>query len=169
MAGIQVPLRFYRRQDTYGEFSNFARISVTINNVRFKTVEHFYQHMKFVTTDSAHARRICEASKAGYAARLGRDTTHELRSDWDEIKDDVMRLAVLCKFAEHQDVGNLLLSTGDRRLIEATTDDHYWGEGYRGNGKNMLGVILEETREALRGNRISYVHRVSALRRKLGL
>ena len=169
MTENQMPVRFYRRQDPYGEFSNFARISVTIAGVMYKTVEHFYQHMKFVTTDPEYAERICRSSKAGYAARLGRDTTHELRSDWEEIKDDVMRIAVLCKFAEHQDAGSLLLSTGVRKLIEATTDDHYWGEGYRGDGKNMLGVILEETRKALQGPRIVYVHRVNALRIRLGL
>ncbi len=50
-----------------------------------------------------------------------------MRPDWDEVKDDVMRRAVLRKFESHTDIGDLLLSTGDEELIEKTSDDYYWG------------------------------------------
>ena len=64
--------------------------------------------------------------------------------------DAVMRRAVLKKFETHADIRALLLSTGDEKLVEKTTDDHYWGVGTNGTGKNRLGQILMEVRQILR-------------------
>jgi predicted NAD-dependent protein-ADP-ribosyltransferase YbiA (DUF1768 family) len=43
----------------------------------------------------------------------------------------------------------LLLSTGDAKLIEHTTNDSCWADGGDGSGKNMLGQILIEVRKQL--------------------
>lgn len=50
----------------------------------------------------------------------------EIRKDWAEVKDGVMRRAVHAKFSQHDDLRNLLLSTGDRRITEHTANDSYW-------------------------------------------
>jgi predicted NAD-dependent protein-ADP-ribosyltransferase YbiA (DUF1768 family) len=42
------------------------------------------------------------------------------------------------------------LETYDEELIEDSPYDSYWGIGPSGNGKNMLGKILMETREYLK-------------------
>ena len=84
------------------------------------------------------------------AANVGRDRSLPLRADWDQVKDDVMRRAVLQKFTAHPDIRAILLGTGDETLIEKTTYDYYWGVGTEGTGKNMLGKILMEVRETLR-------------------
>ena len=55
--------------------------------------------------------------------------------------------AVYEKFKQNSEILEILLNTGNEELIEATTDDYYWGCGKDGNGKNMLGKILMETRE----------------------
>ena len=60
-----------------------------------------------------------------------------------------MRKAALAKFTQHDDLQVLLLSTGDAKLVEHTTNDSYWGDGGDGSGKNMLGRILMEVRENL--------------------
>jgi N-glycosidase YbiA len=54
------------------------------------------------------------------------------------------------KFETHEEIRNILLSTGDEEIIEHTTYDYYWGYGTNGTGKNMLGKILMEIREKLR-------------------
>lgn len=158
------PIRFYRRQEPYGEFSNFARYDIlytylleperllpTAAHFRFKTSEHFFQAMKFATTDPTYAKAILLAKTPGQAADMGRNRSRPLRPDWEEVKDDIMRLALALKFNDHQELRDLLISTGQRPIIEATTDDHYWGEGSRGDGRNMLGVILMELRDLLTG------------------
>lgn len=42
-----------------------------------------------------------------------------------------------------------MLSTGERKLVEHTTNDRYWGDGGDGNGQNMLGRMLMELRTEL--------------------
>jgi ribA/ribD-fused uncharacterized protein len=83
-------------------------------------------------------------------AKAGRSRARPLREDWEEVKDDTMRKAVLAKFEQHPEIAQILLETGEEELIENTTNDHYWGCGSTGTGKNMLGIILMETREILR-------------------
>ena len=83
-------------------------------------------------------------------ARMGRAHSRPLREDWNEVKDDIMRRAVLRKFESNADIREILLNTGNEELIEQTTDDYYWGCGTDGTGKNMLGKILMEVREQLR-------------------
>ena len=143
-------IRFYRTRDAYGCCSNFSAHPVTIDGVTYPTSEHYFQAMKFATTDPAWAEAIRNAPTPKDVARMGRDRSRVMRPDWERIKDDVMRLAVLHKFASHADIQETLLSTGDEQLIEATTDDYYWGEGTDRTGRNMLGLILMEVRGALR-------------------
>ena len=80
---------------------------------------------------------------------MGRERSRPLRSDWQLVKDDIMRQAVLRKFATHADILMVLVSTGDELLVEKSPTDYYWGCGADGSGKNILGVILMEVREIL--------------------
>ena len=82
---------------------------------------------------------------------MGRDRSHAIREDWDDIRDDVMRWVVLVKFSAHTDCMATLMGTGGAELVEHTTRDSYWGDGGDGSGKNMLGKILMEVRDVLRG------------------
>ena len=61
-----------------------------------------------------------------------------------------MRRAVLRKFETHADIRAVLLGTGDEELVEATSNDYYWGCGTNGTGQNRLGQILMEVRAILR-------------------
>jgi hypothetical protein len=85
------------------------------------------------------------------AAQLGRDRKQKLRREWEAVKVGVMRRAVLAKFTQHEVLRALLLSTGDAKIVERTETDAYWGDGGDGRGKNMLGRLLMEIREQLRG------------------
>jgi hypothetical protein len=69
------------------------------------------------------------------------------------VKDDVMRRALRAKFEQHEDICDRLLATGEATLIEKTSGDYYWGCGTKGTGRNMLGVLLMELREALQNER----------------
>ncbi|CAF1495664.1 unnamed protein product, partial [Rotaria sordida] len=48
----------------------------------------------------------------------------------------------LTKFQQHPKLKQLLLSTGDRTLVEHTINDSYWGDGGDGSGRNQLGITL---------------------------
>ena len=84
------------------------------------------------------------------AARMGRDPKKTLRRDWESVKVGIMRDVVRAKFTQHDDIRQILLSTGDAKIVEHTENDSYWGDGGDGSGKNMLGRILMEVREDLK-------------------
>jgi len=145
-----MPIRFYRVNEPYGVFSNFSPHPISIDGKRWPTTEHYFQAQKFAGTDPAQFAAIHAANSPMIAARLGRDRKAKLRRDWESVKDNIMRTAVLAKFRAHADARDLLLSTGDQHIIEDTTGDHYWGCGDSCKGRNRLGQILEEVRAQLR-------------------
>lgn len=133
----------------YGCFSNFSPHGFEVDGVRWPTSEHYFQAQKFAGTP--HVEEIRQARSPMIAARMGRARARPLRPDWNEVKDDIMRDAVRRKFEANDDIRGILLSTGDAEIVEKTTRDYYWGCGTEGTGKNMLGKILMEVREELRG------------------
>ena len=139
---------FYSTQDEYGCFSNFSRHGIGLDDKYWKTSEHYFQAQKFAGTK--YEDKVREARSPKEAATLGRRRDFPLRQDWEAVKDDVMRRAVLKKFQTHDDIREILLNTGDEHIVENAPGDYYWGCGKDGTGKNMLGIILMEVREQLR-------------------
>lgn len=76
-------------------------------------------------------------------------TSLPLRADWERLKDDVMLRAVRRKFVANPDIREVLVSTGDELLVEASRHDYYWGSGDDGSGKNRLGQMLMRVREEI--------------------
>lgn len=140
---------FYSTKEKYGCFSNFSAHGFNLDGFYWPTSEHYFQAQKFVETPHADQIRVVKTPKD--AAKMGRDRSRPLRSDWEQVKDDIMRKAVLRKFETHKDIREELLSTGDAEIVENSPIDYYWGCGADGSGKNMLGIILMEVREILRG------------------
>ena len=139
---------FYSTIDKYGCFSNFSQHGFALDDKFWKTSEHYFQAQKFAGTDHEEELRMAKTPKD--VANMGRERKRPLREDWEEVKDDVMRKAVLRKFETHKDIREILLSTGDEEIIENAKGDYYWGCGADGSGKNMLGKILMEVRDKLR-------------------
>jgi N-glycosidase YbiA len=141
-------INFYRTGDEHGCFSNFSAHPVEIRGKVWPTSEHFFQAQKFAGTE--HEEAIRSAKSSMIAARMGRNRSKPIRPDWEQVKDDLMREAVLAKFSQHPDIREILLATGDALIAEHTENDSYWGDGGDGSGVNMLGRILVEVRAALR-------------------
>jgi ribA/ribD-fused uncharacterized protein len=147
------PIRFYKVPDPWGYFSNFSRHRIELDGKTWPSTEHYFQAQKFVRTDPEWAEEIRRTEKAGVAANMGRDRTRPLDPAWEDVKYWVMLLALLAKFTQHEDCRAMLLATGHAKLIEDTgqgrDDDHVWGDGSTGTGKNLLGMALEHVRGAL--------------------
>lgn len=69
----------------------------------------------------------------------------KIRPDWEEVKDDVMRIGLYAKFTQNPKLKEMLVKTNDSILEEASPYDSYWGTAK--NGKNMLGKLLMELRK----------------------
>jgi len=144
-----MPIYFYsQREAPYGCFSNFSAHGIEVDGRWWPTTEHYFQAQKFAGTP--HEEEVRRALTPKDAANMGRERKRPLRHDWEQVKDDVMRQAVLRKFKTHTAIRELLLSTGDEPIVENAPGDYYWGCGADGSGKNMLGIILVEVRAMLR-------------------
>ena len=69
----------------------------------------------------------------------------KLRDDWNHnnVKQKIMLTALLAKFTQHEELRKKFVSIPyDTMLIEHTYQDHVWGDGGDGSGKNYLGKLL---------------------------
>ena len=141
-------IKFYRVNDAYGCFSNFAKYGFYINDKFWKTSEHFFQAQKF--KDTEYEEMIFSLESPMEAAKIGRSKELPLRKDWEQIKEDIMRKAVYEKFHQNPSICEILLSTSDELIIKNSPYDYYWGCGRDGSGQNRLGIILMDVRNSLR-------------------
>lgn len=135
----------------YAFLSNFYDSPLPTNGgeVIYPTVEHYFQAMK--TENPRERERIRLAPTPGKAKRLGRNVN--LRADWEEVKQSVMKYALIKKFNNNPELKSLLLETGDAELVEGNDwHDNYWGNCSCAKcanipGANHLGKLLMEIRE----------------------
>jgi ribA/ribD-fused uncharacterized protein len=146
----QLPIRFYRASGKYGFLSNLFKRPIRYDDRQFTCSETAYQFGKPVRSEvaewlvSAPAPHLCAAAAH---ALLSFDIT----PNWNKVKVDRMRGILKEKFTQHKDLQEMLLETGNSLLIEESKTDAFWGIGKKGNGKNMLGVLLMEVRDEIRG------------------
>ena len=138
--------------DPYTCFTNFSDHTVYYNNFLYKTAEHAYQAAK--AGDRPDHDRIAAAGTAGMAKRLGSQVL--CKPDFHEKKIGVMGAIVYSKFAQHKDIRQVLLSTGNALLIEGNWwNDRFWGmcknrQTGEWEGENILGKILMMVRDIFR-------------------
>lgn len=163
-------------RDEYRFLSNFYNAPVTYNGVTYKNSEAAFQAAKFLHLTSDDIRtKVSPSMIDGYgfdltddhcvehafadmsasdAKKLGRKLP--IRPDWEDVKFDIMREIVDSKFANNAYLKRKLLATGDEQLVERNWwHDNIWGDCACDRcknkaGKNMLGVILMETRTRLK-------------------
>lgn len=153
--------------------SNFYAIPITYSGKTFPSVEHAYQYQKFdprilSAVEGDTMEEIREAMRLrGYGRKI--DRLDELFTDerfnagnvkviadvlrkhgygivgWAEQRVRTMISLLLIKF-EDRKMGEYLLSTGNRTIVEGNTwDDTLWGY-CDGRGRNLLGRILMNIR-----------------------
>ena len=136
----------------YYFLSNFSNSYIyDEKGIEYPTVEHYFQAAKTFITQKR--QEIAAAPTPGKAKSLGRHVN--LRSDWNEVKTNVMREALEQKFSK-PDLRDKLLDTGDAWLEEGNTwHDNIWGNCHCEKckniaGENRLGKLLMEIREDLK-------------------
>jgi ribA/ribD-fused uncharacterized protein len=153
-------VRFYRASEKpYGAFSNLFRREVQFEGETFATSEHAYQAGK---ARKPEVRKWLMAAPSPSLLAMAAHGLYywDVAPGWSTSKFVRMREVLRAKFSQHPDLRELLLSTGEARLVETATVDNevnrLWGE-VNGSGKNMLGVLLMEVREELRREAEGYL------------
>lgn len=138
---------FFTKDDKYYQLSNFAGFGFELDGNRWKTMEHYFQAMKFIGTEQFE--RILNSGSPKQAKSLGQSRAVPIRKDWDSVKEEVMLTGLREKFKDPF-LKDLLISTGKKVLVENSPYDKYWGIGPNGKGKNRLGVLLMQLRDELK-------------------
>lgn len=129
----------------YRWLSNFWKVDVEYEGYVYPSVEHAYQAAK--STDHRVRQRLCDPNiSPGQAKRMGR--TFTLRTDWEDVKVDIMEQLLRSKFQD-ESLREKLLATGDLEIVEENTwNDTFWGI-CKGYGQNMLGKLIMLARKEL--------------------
>jgi N-glycosidase YbiA len=151
----------------YECFSNYYPAEIVYENTTFFTNEHAFHWKKFDnewyreiirTAYTPHESKELGGQRFSKYTRLyiinaikeAKDRNITLRNDWYIYRNIVMYEINLAKFTQHKHLRDILLSTGNKIIREASPYDSYWGIGPDGKGKNKLGKILMKIREELR-------------------
>lgn len=107
--------------------SNFYVAEFTYNGNTYYTAEHAFQAKKIELVDSAKAYLFCIESgniigttNDGNIARKNRKLVildDERIKIWNEIKHNIMKEILICKFTQNKELGNVLLLTKKAILL----------------------------------------------------
>lgn len=139
------------RTDVNHPLSAYSKLGFELDGVEWPSVEHYYQGMKFEEGEIRES--ILSADHPAKASKLAKANRKLVRKDWQQVRQVMMTRAVYTKCRTHREVADLLLSTGDKHIVEATMYDYYWGVGRDGRGHNVFGKILMSVRDKLKQER----------------
>lgn len=149
-------IMFQRKNNNYPEFSNYYISSFVYDGITWNSVEAAFQAQK--TLDMGRRKEFANLTP-GQAKAKGRSVL--LRTDWEQIKYDLMYEICLEKFRQNEYLKEKLLSTGNALIVENTTSwhDQVWGcclchRCRNRKSRNNLGVILMKVRSELAGKNI---------------
>lgn len=126
----------------YSWLSNFYNCDIIYQEYKYFSVEHAYQAAKtYKEEDLLLIRNSVSSVMAKSNSKL-----ISIRSDWSEVKLDIMDGLLRQKFSKNSELADKLIDTGDVQIIEGNDwGDTYWGV-CNGLGKNYLGKLLMNIR-----------------------
>ena len=146
-----------------GVFSNFTSTPMMqYKGHSFQTTEQAFMWAKAqLFGDKDSARLILAEKNPAKAKELGRGVKGFNPTHWDINKEFLMYEVNLAKYSQFDDYKSVLLSTGEKRLVEVNGKDTIWGIGLYANdprvldekqwlGQNLLGKVLMRVREELK-------------------
>lgn len=147
-----------------GVFSNFYKIEFEYKGHIFASTEQAFMWEKAnFFHDSNVAEEVLRTTVPIEAKRLGRKVKNFDEDDWMDVCRDYMYAVNLEKWKLMKDI---LLSTGNKILVEASPYDKIWGVGLGENndlildeknwkGTNFLGEVLMQVRVTLNELKVS--------------
>lgn len=148
---------FWRSNAPFGEFSQWYNSPFEIDGVQFNCGEQYMMYSKaklFGNDDIAEC--ILIENKPKNQKALGRNyVTNFNEEKWIEERFNIVYRGNMAKFSQNPTLKQLLLSTNDKIIAEASPYDTIWGigispehanKGHAWRGLNLLGQILMKVR-----------------------
>lgn len=139
------PINFVEERWHY--LSPFSAHEVAIDGIVYKTAEHAYQALRMIPEVR---EQITQATSPLAAWRVAQTLKEEGKLAPDHDKDTLMEQVFRAKLAQHPDIREILLESGDRELLKVYPTDNYWGTGADGTGENRMGKLWMKLRDELR-------------------
>lgn len=148
-------ITFLKTREQFGGLSNMAGgYPLVVNNISIFTSEALYQTCRF--PHKSEVQKLIISQKSPMTAKMkSKPYRNESRSDWDEVRVQVMWWCLRVKLVQHwEKFGELLLSTGNEFIVEESHRDQFWGAKPIDSevlvGFNVLGQLLTHLRERLK-------------------
>jgi ribA/ribD-fused uncharacterized protein len=160
---------FRKTHEEYGGLSNMAGgYPLRVNDVMIRTSEALYQACRYPRLPEVQTLIIAQGSPMS-AKMMGKPHRAQCREDWNYVRMRIMRWCLRVKLAQNwQTFQELLLSTGDRPIVEESSRDDFWGAKPGPDdtliGENALGRLLMELREDLGQANAEALKRVEPVR-----
>ena len=143
----------------YGCFSQWYLTDFEEEGVWFNCSEQYMMAKKaLLFGDCEIYEKILKAKSPKVMKALGRKVRSFDPKIWENERYDIVYCGNMLKFGYNADILDILRSTGDNVIAEASPYDKIWGIGMRKrkgltskdwNGKSLLGKVLMEVRESL--------------------
>ena len=127
---------------------------------KFCCSEQFFMYEKCIQFDPTNTKlleQILKETNPTKIKALGRKVQNFNNDVWNIVRSDKMYAGLVLKFTQNPKLKQLLLSTGDKLLYEASPKDKIWGIGYSVEkaietdpklyGQNLLGIGLMKLRK----------------------
>ena len=135
-------------KDEYSFLSNFYNHTVKVNGLFYRN--NVAAYIAQLYTNKQQQRYFTKLLPSA-AIRLHESTHVDIPADWDSKKEQIMYNICKNKFSSVK-MRELLLSTGDKELVnESNFANEYWGTK-DGKGENVLGKILMRLRQEFKDN-----------------
>lgn len=136
---------FYNRE--FFCLDNFSSFAVVYKGIKYPTVEHAYQSLKFANTAPKIANEIANSFSAYEAQKIAHANIEKQNPYWDDIKVGIMEDLLRLKLDQNAYVKTKLLQTKDYLICEDSPKDDFWGIGPNRDGQNQLGKLWMKLRE----------------------
>lgn len=159
---------FRKTNEVYGGLSNMASgYPIYINDCLIFSSEALYQALRFPHLPEVQKEIIAQKSPMT-AKMISKPHRANSREDWKKSRINIMRWVLAVKLAQnYQTFSELLLSTGERDIVESSRKDAYWGAILNSTGQyegtNALGRLLMELRVKIKSEPSSSLKSVNAL------
>lgn len=181
-ANSSEPIFFWRPNGAWGFLGQWYDSPLKDGDITFTCCEQYMMYHKALTFgDEKIAQRVLDTTDPRDHKALGKKVSGFTDHEWDKVKQDIVFKANMLKYGggavahendkfvyspngqvkgqESVRLRELLLSTGDRDLVEASPRDKIWGIGFSPEraayeprvkwGKNLLGKALMKVRDQL--------------------
>lgn len=153
---------FWGTKPPQGVFSNWYKKPFVHDGILFNCSEQYMMYAKAVVFgDEETSAKILNTYDPREQKALGRLVKNFDAAKWDIVCQDVMVPALVSKFEQDPYALEVIMSTGNAIIVEASPFDTIWGIGLSADhpdaqtptkwrGKNYLGNVLMRARDELR-------------------